>query len=124
MDVDPEDVPGESSRGEMDEDESEDVEADENAPIFHVIDDPSQRAVLEGISNLTALRLLNDVDVRPAPTPPTGTKRVKPPNRLVDCHGWQEIYAGKLVWIYDSKSNVDQCVRLVGQQGAMYGTAS
>ena len=67
---------------------------------------------------------INDVDVRPAPTPPTGTKRVKPPNRLVDCHGWQEIYAGKLVWIYDSKSNVDQCVRLVGQQGAMYGTAS
>ncbi|KIP05096.1 hypothetical protein PHLGIDRAFT_129092 [Phlebiopsis gigantea 11061_1 CR5-6] len=126
MDVEADEVPGESSKDDvMDEDDSEDVDVDENAPIFHLISDPSQRTVLESLSNLAALRLLNDVDVRPAPTPPTGTKRVKPPNRLVDCHGWQEIYTGKMLWIYDSKSNVDQCVRLVSQQGAMmYGTAT
>ena len=122
-----ESTPGESSKNEeIDVDEADDVEADEDdaAPIFHIISDPSQRARLENISNLTALRLFNDVDIRLAPVPPTGTKRIKPPNRLVDFHGWQEIYTGKMVWVYDSKSNADQCVRLVSQQGAMYGTAT
>lgn len=118
---------GESSKGEaVDEEDPDEAEADESesSPIFHVINDPSQRARLENISNLTASRLFNDVDIRPAPVPPAGTKRIKPPNRLVDFHGWQEIYTGKTVWIYDSKSNADQCVRLVSQQGAMYGTAT
>ncbi|GJE92156.1 hypothetical protein PsYK624_083090 [Phanerochaete sordida] len=124
---------GESSKDkeqEMDQDDTEpdDAEADEddNAPIFSVInpDAPEDRARLQGISNLTALRLLNDVDIRPAPAPAAGEKRIKPPNRLVDYHGWQEIYSGKTLWVYDARSNADQCVRLVSQQGAMYGTAT
>lgn len=88
--------------------------------IFHVVNDPA----FAGLSNLGALRLLNDVEVRRTPAPPPGTARVKPPNRLVDCDGWQEVYVGKMVWIYDARSNTDQCVRLVSQQGAMYGTAT
>lgn len=104
------------------EDAGTEEEEDGEAPagIFHVVNDPA----FAGLSNLGALRLLNDVEVRRTPLPPPGTARVKPPNRLVDCDGWQEVYVGKMVWIYDARSNTDQCVRLVSQQGAMYGTAT
>ncbi|KAI0780088.1 hypothetical protein C8Q74DRAFT_1199077 [Fomes fomentarius] len=98
------------------------------SPIFYVVNAPAGdplRAALTGISNLGALRLLNDADVRRAPRPPQGTKRIRPPNRIVDHDGWQEIYLGKPVWVYDARSNQDQCVRLVSQKGAaMYGTAT
>ena len=113
----------------MDEDE-EDAEDDDDsaAPVFFVVDaaaaSPADRARFAGLSNLAALRLLNDVDARRAPRPPPGTRRIRPPNRLVDHDGWQEVYAGKTVWIYDARSNADQCVRLVSQRGAMYGTAT
>lgn len=114
------------------DDEGEDGEKSDDGegtacPVFFVVNATSleERAKLAGISNLTALRLLNDVDVRRAPAPPTGTKRIRPPNRLVDHDGWQEVYNGKTVWVYDDKSNQDQCVRLVSQKGAaMYGTAT
>lgn len=107
------------------EDDDDDEDSDGNAPIFHVIDAPPyNRPQFAQISNLTALRMLNDVDIRLAPIPPAGTARIKPPNRLVDHDGWQEVYTGKTVWIYDTKSNTDQCVRLVSQQSAMYGTAT
>ncbi|KAJ6602164.1 hypothetical protein B0H10DRAFT_2081118 [Mycena sp. CBHHK59/15] len=96
------------------------------SPIIKIIDPVSDRdkSLVQNISNLTALRLLNDIDIRPSPSPPTGTKRVSPPNRLVDKKGWQEIYTGLTIWIYDTKSNVDQCVRLVSQEGDIYGTAT
>ncbi|CDO70599.1 hypothetical protein BN946_scf184656.g14 [Trametes cinnabarina] len=110
----------------MDEEDAVGDDSDDTAPIFFVINaPPAERAKFEGISNLTALRLLNDVDARRAPAPPTGTKRIRPPNRLVDHDGWQEVYTGKIIWIYDAESNRDQCVRLVSQKGAaMYGTAT
>jgi hypothetical protein len=94
--------------------------------IFKIINPQSSegRAQFTSISNLSALRLLNDMDIRLAPTPPAGTKRIKPPNRLVDFDGWQEVYSGKSLWIYDATSNEDQCVRMVGQSGDMYGTAT
>ncbi|KAH7926521.1 hypothetical protein BV22DRAFT_347801 [Leucogyrophana mollusca] len=111
---------------EDNEDDDDDDDEDPSQPIFHIINpsSPEERAVLTNISNLTALRLFTDIDIRPAPAPPTGTGRVNPPNRLVDRDGWQEIYTGKYVWIYDSKSNTDQCVRLVSHTGDMYGTAT
>ena len=109
----------------------DDTEDDENAaasPVFYVVNplaSSPRRTTFSGISNLSALRLLNDVDIRRAPKPPQGTKRIRPPNRLVDHDGWQEVYSGKTVWIYDTQSNQDQCVRLVSQKGAaMYGTAT
>jgi len=120
---------GQTSQPEQDEvmqgDEGEESSSDDGecaASIFRVINSASPQ--LTSISNLSALRLLNDVDIRVAPTPPEGTKRINPPNRLVDHDGWQEIYTGKTLWIYDAKSNDDQCVRLVNQQGDMYGTAT
>jgi len=95
-------------------------------PIFKIINPQSSvdRVQLASISNLSALRLLNDMDIRLAPTPPAGVKRIKPPNRLVDHDGWQEIYSGKTLWIFDAKSNEDQCARMVSQHGDMYGTAT
>lgn len=118
-----------TDKGGEGDDEDEDVEVDDGgtAGIFHVVnpESPSDREALVGISNLRALRLLNDVDIRPAPVPPPGTRRIKPPNRIIDHDGWQEVYVGKMLWIYDVKSNTDQCVRLVSQQSAsMYGTAT
>ena len=121
---------GEDAVMDDEEDEDDDDGADvcgSGGPIFHVVNpvDADARATLAGLSNLAALRLLNDVDVRRAPAPPAGTKRIRPPNRLVDHDGWQEVYAGKTLWVYDARSNADQCVRLVSQAGAaMYGTAT
>jgi hypothetical protein len=114
------------STDEPDQERSDDEDDEDNPTIFHLIDptSPQERESLAHISNLTALRLFNDVDVRSAPSPPQGTRRISPPNRLVDCHGWQEIYLGKNIWIYDTKSNVDQCVRVVSQSADMYGTAT
>ncbi|KAJ7502813.1 hypothetical protein B0H11DRAFT_2222938 [Mycena galericulata] len=110
-----------------DEDDSDDESADGiSAPLIKIIDPVSDqdRALFQNITNLGALRLLNDVDIRPAPMPPSGTKRVSPPNRLVDKKGWQEIYSGLTIWIYDAQSNIDQCARLVSQEGGVYGTAT
>jgi len=49
---------------------------------------------------------------------------MSPPNRLVDQGGWQEVYEGHTIWVYDALSNSDQCVRLVSQAGDFYGTAT
>ncbi|KAJ6593667.1 hypothetical protein B0H19DRAFT_1091489 [Mycena capillaripes] len=109
------------------DDESDDESADGlSAPIVKIIDPVSEqdRAIVQNMSNLGALRLLNDVNIRPAPAPPAGTKRYSPPNRLVDKKGWQEIYTGLTIWVYDTQSNIDQCVRLVSQQSDVYGTAT
>jgi len=109
------------------EDEEDEEDEDEDPPhIFKVINpnSPQDRAVFANISNLGALRLLNNMDIRRAPSPPPGTKRLSP-NRLIDQRGWQEVYTGKSVWIYDVRSNSDQCVRVVSQEGAsLYGTAT
>lgn len=85
---------------------------------------PEEQVILKDISNLRALRLFNDVDIRPCPLVPSGSKRISPPNRLVDFAGWQEIYSGVTLWIYDVRSNVDQSVRLVSAEGDVYGTAT
>lgn len=112
------------------EDDSEEEEDDSSdgipSPLIKVMNTQSEqdRAMLHNISNLHALRLFNNVDVRPSPSPPVGTKRISPPNRLIDQRGWQEIYEGHTIWIYDGASNSDQCVRLVSQAGDVYGTAT
>lgn len=85
--------------------------------------DAQQQAVLTDISNLTALRLFNDVGFRVAPQLPPGRKqRLNHP--LIDVQGWQEVYSGVDIWIYDTKSNKDHSVRAVSHQGDIYGTAT
>jgi len=101
-----------------------DSSSEEVVDILKIVDPPEQsdRLGLIGISNLTALRLFNDVDIRRAPRP-TGFKPSYQ-NPLIDQGGWQEIYSGKQLWIYDSRSNSDECVRVVSQAGDFYGTAT
>jgi hypothetical protein len=86
--------------------------------------DQSDRIRFTNISNLRALRLFNDVDIRPTPERPAGTKPISSPCPLIDVLGWQEIYSGKNIWIYDTLSNVDGSVRVVSQTSDFYGTAT
>ncbi|KAF9559879.1 hypothetical protein CPC08DRAFT_637221, partial [Agrocybe pediades] len=100
--------------------------SDELPDIVKILDpsDAGDRQKLSDISNIAALRLFNDVDIRPAPSLPAETKRISPQNPLIDLGGWQEIYTGKNIWIYDSASNKDECVRVVSQESNFYGTAT
>jgi len=118
------DVEMDNDTAEGDDSDSDDEEVE--GKLIKVInpDAPAERATFQNISNLRALRLLNDVDIRPAPAVPSGSKRISPQNRLVDLAGWQEIYTGVTLWIYDQQSNVDGSVRLVGGEGDIYGTAT
>ncbi|CAL1707328.1 unnamed protein product [Somion occarium] len=136
-----EDEPQASSSSVVNADEEMDEDEDgpsESSPIFAIFN-PTPNSPLRGLlssvhsplasqahpTNLNILRLLTDVDIRRVPTPPQGTKRIKPPNRLVDYDQWQEVYKGKGIWVYDERSNVDQCVRVVSLEGsACYGTAT
>jgi len=107
--------------GKDDSDGSSDRDSD---PIISILDpSPEVRPYFSEISNLTALRLLNDVDLRKLTIPPN-TKRFNPPNPIVDYDGWQEIYHGKTLWIYDATSNRDECARLVSKRSDSYGTAT
>jgi len=96
-------------------------------PIVKIINPTDQnRALLENLSNLGALRIFTNADVRRAPSPPAGTERISPPNRLIDRNGWQEVYKGIYLWIYDAQSNIDQSARVVRQASddTAYGTAT
>ncbi|KAF8070326.1 hypothetical protein FPV67DRAFT_1012639 [Lyophyllum atratum] len=123
--------PESTGTDEIDQAQAEDSDSDMESgddvpfPIIKVVDPTlPERAIFHGISNLSALRLLNDVDIRLAPSPPVGESRIRPPNRLIDQGTWQEIYSGMNIWIYDAQSNTDQCLRLVSQEGDIYGTAT
>jgi len=113
------DMDADKNEGEDDDDED-----DEPGVLVKILDPVDKKAEFENISNIKALRLLNDVDIRPAPSPPVGTKRISPGHRLKDLQQWQEVYTGPTIWIYDAKSNTDRSVRLVSQQNNVYGTAT
>ncbi|PPQ98439.1 hypothetical protein CVT24_004118 [Panaeolus cyanescens] len=114
-----------SSQPLLAEGDQESDSSDEFPDFIKVIDPQSEedRAKVKDISNIRALRLFNDVDIRICPPAPKETTKV-PPNPLIGLHGLQEFYSGKNLWIYDSKSNADECVRVVSQTGDVYGTAS
>jgi hypothetical protein len=116
-----------ASGDQMDGIDSEGDDSEDEAPSIFKIVNPSssqERAIVRDISNITALRLLTDVDIRLCPSVPDGSTRLKHPDRLIDYDGWQEVYSGKHLWIYDTKSNSDQCVRLISHAGETYGTAT
>jgi hypothetical protein len=107
--------------------DDEESDSSNEPPDFLKILNPveqSDRIRFTNISNLRALRLFNDVDIRPTPERPPGTKPVSPPCPLIDVLGWQEIYSGKNIWIYDTLSNLDGSVRVVSQTSDFYGTAT
>ena len=109
-------------------DEESDESSDEGmiSDIIKFINptEEAERAQLTNISNITALRLFNDTDIRQAPSPGPNVKRISPPHPLIDQNGWQEIYTGKNLWVFDARSNNDGCVRVVSQTGDFYGTAT
>jgi hypothetical protein len=113
--------------------EEESGEEGEGPALFSLVSDSTR---FDGISNLHALRLF-DVSVRTAPTPlPT-----QPPTSLGSAHrhqqkqhqqhqhqhqhrltckrGLQETYEtqGCTLWIYDARSRIDNCTRLVSEVG-------
>jgi hypothetical protein len=85
---------------------------------------------LQNASNIALLRLFNDIDIVPCLPLPQGGKRVQgslgqsPSFRLVDWHGFHEVYSGRMIWVYDSRSNADGCVRLITQRPTKYGLAT
>jgi hypothetical protein len=89
-----------------DSDDSDEDDEDGGAwpPVFAIVDPPeaARRRVLDGLSNIGALRLLCDAGVRPAPARPAEAKPASP-HRLVDQQGFQEVYDGKGIWIYDAR---------------------
>lgn len=108
----------------MDDDKDDSESSSDQGPIISVLDpSPEIRPYFSDVSNLTALRLLNDVDIRKLTIAPD-VKRFSPPSPIVDYDGWQEIYHGKTLWIYDATSNQDQCTRLVSKRSDFYGTAT
>jgi hypothetical protein len=124
--ADEEDEPSTSASADVKRDGGKDGSegSSDSGPIISILDpSPGIRPYFSDISNLTALRLLNDADLRKITTPPN-LKPFSPPNPIVDYDGWQEIYHGKTLWIYDVKSNRDQCVRLVSKRSDFYGTAT
>ena len=108
----------------MDDDKDNSESSSDQGPIISVLDPSLEiRPYFSDISNLTALRLLNDVDIRKLTIAPD-VKRFSLPSPIVDYDGWQEIYHGKTLWIYDATSNQDQCTRLVSKRSDFYGTAT
>jgi hypothetical protein len=87
--------------------------------------------LLQNASNITLLRLFNDIDIVPClPIPKGGRKRAKgsfsklPSARLVDWHRFHEVYSGRMIWVYDPRSNTDGCARLITQRPTKYGLAT
>ncbi|KAB5594878.1 hypothetical protein CTheo_1693 [Ceratobasidium theobromae] len=103
----------------------------ESDSIFVVIDPTRQRPYhtlkerLSGASNITLLRLFNDACIAPSPELPANVfERIKPAHRLIDEHGYQEVYTGARLWVWDQQSTKDQALRLISQQAFVYGDAT
>ncbi|KAG8766118.1 hypothetical protein FRC12_007076 [Ceratobasidium sp. 428] len=99
--------------------------------IFVVVDPTKQergevlQGLLAGASNIALLRLFNDALVAPAPgLPANSPKRIKPGHRLIDEDGFQEVYVGPRVWVWDQQSAKDQTLRLVSSRVFVYGDAT
>ena len=107
--------------------------AENELALFSLVSDSAR---FDGISNLRALRLLFDVSVRAAPTPPSplgsGSSSAHPQHqpkqnqqqkrhqhRLTCQRGLQETYdaRGRTLWIFDARSRIDGCARLVSEAG-------
>jgi hypothetical protein len=113
--------------------EEESGEEGEGPALFSLVSDPTR---FDGISNLRALRLLFDVSVRAAPAPLPATP-AQPSTSLGSAHhrqqkqhqqhqhrltckrGLQETYEtrGRTLWIFDARSRIDNCARLVSEAG-------
>jgi len=101
----------------------------ETDAIFVVIDPTSQdsgqlsKEMLSDASNIALLRLFNDATILPSPPVKEGTtKRTR--HRLIDEDGYQEVYQGARIWVWDRQSAKDQTLRLVSSRVFVYGDAT
>ena len=99
-----------------DTDGSSDSGAESSFAFLDPPESSSLRQNLSGMSNLAALRLLNDVDVASAPAPLAGGQAISTQHRLINLDGFVENYHGPLVWIYDYRSNTDRAARVVSRR--------
>jgi len=114
-------------------DDEEEEEEEEELALFSLVADSTR---FDGISNLRALRLLFDVSVRAAPAQPSSSSlstgsssahhhqkqkehRHRHAHRLTRQRGLQETYdtRGRTLWIFDARSRIDGCARLVSEAG-------
>jgi hypothetical protein len=117
--------------GDSDSDADADADADGELSLFSLISDPARYS---GISNLRALRLLFDVSVRAAPVPipllpelSLGRRQQQQRQHRLTClRGLQEAYdtRGRTLWIFDARSRVDGCARLVSEAGDVATSAA
>ncbi|KZT41527.1 hypothetical protein SISSUDRAFT_1042889 [Sistotremastrum suecicum HHB10207 ss-3] len=111
--------------GSMPDDDVSTPASDDDTPSsFIIFSAPEHRSILEGASNLSLLRLFNDVSLVHAPPKPKDATEKPIQHVLVDRDGLQEAYEGRLLWVYDQASNRDQSVRAVSLQGQTYGSAT
>ena len=119
----------ESSEEDSDSEASDD-EGDAPESLFALFSPPlgsPLRTRLTNISNLNALRLLNDADARRIPypqVPQRSNTQSQPVHRLTSLHGFVESYIGPFIWVYDSRSNVDKAVRVVSHCVEGIGSAT
>lgn len=120
-------APGGEESGDDEDEEGGSEEAEKELALFSLVSDSTR---FDGISNLRALRLLFDVSVRAAPTPPSPLGSAHPQHqqkqqqkqhqhRLTCQRGLQETYdaRGRTLWIFDARSRIDGCARLVSEAG-------
>ncbi|CUA75931.1 hypothetical protein RSOLAG22IIIB_01934 [Rhizoctonia solani] len=131
-------MPMESDSDSGEEAEDEEMVETNQSPItygsdaiFIVVDPIKQEAYqalrdrLSNASNIALLRLFNDVSIAPSPSPPASEpKRIKPGHRLIDEDGFQEVYSGGRIWVWDNQSGKNQSLRLVSPQVFVYGDAT
>lgn len=118
---------GSSKQVDTDDADSDESSGSELDSSFVFLDPPagsSFRQKLLGMSNLAALRLLNDVDVARKPMPSQGTQSYSLQHRLIGLDGFVERYRGPLVWVYDSRSNTDGAARVISQQSESVESAT
>ncbi|KAF8717761.1 Tryptophan synthase beta subunit-like PLP-dependent enzyme, partial [Rhizoctonia solani] len=91
-----------------------------NKEVYHTL-----RNKLSNASNITLLRLFNDASIAPSPSlSDNAPKRIKPGHRLIDEDGFQEVYNGGRIWVWDYQSTKDQTLRLISPQVFVYGDAT
>jgi hypothetical protein len=138
-------VGDEVAKGDAEEEGEEGEEGEEEGEGLALFSLVSDSTCFDGISNLRALRLLFDISVRAAPGPSPAQSQPQPQprppsslsstphhqqkhqhqhqnqhqHRLTCKRGLQETYEtrGRTLWIFDARSRIDTCARLVSEAG-------
>jgi hypothetical protein len=109
----------EAGGDEDDESSSDEDDPSDTLAFVFVEPPPEHRDALMNQSNLSLLRIFLDADIAPSHVPSEKAKQIVNNLPICDCDGFQEVYSGRLLWVYDTTSNQDGSVRLVTSHGRM-----